>query len=139
MTAFAAPLDSTAAWALGAAAPPDEFDLDVRWELPSLAYGYPLGPDEFLPTAGEVPGETCNTQAATCPHTCQPTCANTCPGTCANTCPNTCANTCHATCPATCRNTCADTCRVSCDVDFTCGGSCANTHCFSCRDRCERP
>jgi hypothetical protein len=139
VTAFAAPPDSAAAWALGAAAPPDEFDLDVRFETVAL-HGFAHGPEEFLPTAGEVPGQTCDTHAGTCPPTCQPTCAATCPGTCAATCPDTCKATCAGTCHATCRATCQVTCRASCaDLRFSCGGSCANTHCFTCRSGCQIP
>jgi hypothetical protein len=92
--------------------PPDEFDLDIRWGE--------LGPaacwDAYLPTAREAPGETCDSNAATCP------------------------DTCHATCPDTCRATCQDTCARTCDEIGSCGaGTCAGTHCFTCRSGCERP
>lgn len=101
----------------------DEFDLDIRWgELDSCG-GWQL----YLPTAGEVPGETCDTHAGTCPATCQGTCAATCHATCQNTC----QNTCHATCADTCHATCAD-------ID-SCGATCAGTHCFTCRSGCQPP
>ena len=104
--------------------PLDEFDLDIRWGE--------LGPagswDAYLPTAREAPGETCDSNAATCPNTCHATCPATCP------------NTCHATCPDTCRATCPDTCARTCDEIGSCGaGTCAGTHCFTCRSGCERP
>jgi hypothetical protein len=88
---------------------PDEFDLDLRCgELDQAGswFGY-------LPTAGEVPGETCDTHAATCSATCQ------------------------ATCVATCRATCQNTCHT-CEFD-TCGATCANTHCPTCSPNCHTP
>ena len=99
--------------------PLDEFDLDIRWgEL-----GPHGGWQGYLPTAGEVPGETCDTHAGTCAATCQATCAATC----------------HATCPATCHATCAATCHATCEEFDSCGATCAQTHCFTCRSGCQTP
>jgi hypothetical protein len=96
---------------------PDEFDLDIRWgELDQAGTWV-----SYLPTAREVPGETCDTHAATCPNTCQATCQATC----------------HATCPATCHATCEDTCHT-CEFD-TCGATCAGTHCPTCSPNCHTP
>jgi hypothetical protein len=110
---------------LGDAEPADDFDLDLRWGELTSGDGIEL----YLPTAREIPGETCDTHNATCPNTCHATC----PATCANTCPDTCRNTCAATCRPTCRATCARTCRE------TCGPTNAQTHCFTCRSGCREP
>jgi hypothetical protein len=139
---LAAPLDpaptpaTAAGWGLGdlLATEPDEFDLDVR--LGELHAG---GWEAHLPTAREVPGETCDTHAATCPNTCPNTCRATCQGTCPNTCRATCPNTCHATCQATCQATCHNTCGHTCNDLLSCGGTCAGTHCFTCQSNCHEP
>ena len=104
----------------------DEFDLDLAWGELDPHGGLEL----YLPTGREIPGETCNTNNATCPNTCHATCPDTCPNTCAATCPNTC----RATCPNTCRATCEATCRATCDCQTQ-----AQTHCFTCRSGCQRP
>ena len=102
--------------------PADDFDLDLQWGELTRDEGIGL----YLPTAREVPGETCDTHNATCPDTCHATCPDTCHGTC--------PATCRDTCPATCRNTCPATCRRTCDCHTQVG-----THCISCRDRCQPP
>jgi hypothetical protein len=102
---------------------PDEFDLDIRWGELGEAGSW----NAYLPTARDVPGETCDTHAATCPDTCHGTCPETCPATCRATCANTCHDTCHETCHATC------------GAADTCGATCAGTHCFTCRSGCETP
>jgi hypothetical protein len=94
---------------------PDEFDLDIRWGELDQAGAWV----SYLPTANEVPGETCDTHAATCPATCQATC------------PDTCRATCQFTCPDTCGGTCAG--------DDTCLATCANTRCFTCPQNCVPP
>jgi hypothetical protein len=92
----------------------DEFDLDIRWgELGREGLW-----SAYLPTAREVPGETCDTHAATCPDTCH----------------GTCPDTCHGTCHATCQKTCGPTCDSA-----TCAGTCVNTHCFTCESGCRTP
>ncbi|MEV0825091.1 hypothetical protein [Nonomuraea rubra] len=97
----------------GAGTDLDEFDLDLAWGE--------LGPHSavelYLPTGREIPGETCNTNNATCPDTCRPTC----PATCRATCPDTCRGTCRATCERTC---------IRCPTEL-------GTHCPTCR--CEQP
>jgi hypothetical protein len=103
----------------------DEFDLDLVFgELDQ--HGVVL----YLPTGREIPGETCNTNNATCPDTCHATC----PDTCRATCPDTCRATCPDTCRATCRDTCRATCRETCHHPTN-----ANTHCFTCRSGCQEP
>jgi len=100
----------------------DEFDLDLAWGELSPHGGLEL----YLPTGREIPGETCNTNNATCPNTCHATC----PATCANTCGTTCPNTCEATCRATCFETCGRTCDCATNTQ---------THCFTCRSGCQEP
>ncbi|MFG1817789.1 hypothetical protein ACGFIF_28795 [Kribbella sp. NPDC049174] len=95
----------------------DEFDLDLVFgELDQHDIAL------YLPTGREIPGETCNTNNATCPNTCHATCPDTCRATC--------PNTCRATCPETCRATCRETCHHPTQ---------ANTHCFTCRSGCVEP
>jgi hypothetical protein len=83
----------------GVAADLDDFDLDPQWGELS-----PYGTlEQYLPTGNEVPGETCDSHAPTCPATCRPTCPDTCRRTCPDTCRDTCEDTCRRTCPDTCR------------------------------------